>query len=333
MAQSRFTFFNLLHSLKLEHELYASAERKALSTTIKRIDQISNSMARSLGQHTLAEFRCPETFKAILNASNSPEQIIHDLIFGAAQRSQATILKHHAFKQYGSGNIAGIVVIEESHFCIHYRKDTNLISVDAFTCGEIDLEAGMQFIENSFGISAFDKINFKRGIYQSENRQFLPGIATQSSSHFTFLKPQAKPMQAAGSHFISEFYLCHPHRVNQASFVLDTFEESILQAGGTVDFKYVHEFKPQGISAVIMGDGYHLTIHDWPELPAKEYGAYAAIDLCNFNNKLNSEQVLDLLQERFRAEQVSTCVVPRGVYSMELDNFEPAFSTLAPKQS
>ncbi len=93
----------------------------------------------ALGRHVLLElYGCPaELLK-------SAEQLEAHLK-AAAEGMGATVVtsNFHQFSPYG---ISGVVIIQESHLTLHTWPEHGYAAVDIFTCGDIDLEAGIHYL-------------------------------------------------------------------------------------------------------------------------------------------------------------------------------------------
>ena len=82
----------------------------------------------ALGKHLLLELKdCdPSTL-------DSPD-LLRDALLAAAKEVGATIIgeSFHRFEPHG---ISGVVIIAESHLCIHTWPEYGFAAVDIFTCG------------------------------------------------------------------------------------------------------------------------------------------------------------------------------------------------------
>lgn len=284
----------------------------------KRMMKVSTASVDNhdyLGQHLLAEFKTT-------SFEFTPEEL-EKIVVHAAKFAHATVLDSHFAQtnQFGKNGISGIVVIQESHFTVHYLPEKKLLSLDAFTCGHINFHLAVNYIISALQTISYDEIEFKRGIRSTINSEFIPGIACKNANEFKFfnqgnLNKQSDPAHY-GVHAIAEFYGCDPIIINGANEVLDTFQDALSDSKVKIAYQFVHQFQPQGVSAVLLGDGFHLTIHDWPELN------YGAIDLCTFDNRIHVKNVIDYLQNAFHAEYASYHEFPRGCHVKE--DLVPAF--------
>ncbi|MCB0635033.1 MAG: adenosylmethionine decarboxylase [Lewinella sp.] len=95
-----------------------------------------------LGRHILLElYDCP---RALLDDQVGLEGQLRQ----AALAMGATVVTScfHQFSPYG---VSGVVVIQESHLTIHTWPEHGYAAVDIFTCGAIDLDAGVRHLEQA----------------------------------------------------------------------------------------------------------------------------------------------------------------------------------------
>ena|GEM_PF-1705090 len=312
----------LFQYLKSEDNLALAAIRIVRAQKMLSCHEKDLASSSYLGRHMLAEFKVEsDLLKFNLLHSSQPENIIKDIILGAAIVAKATVLKSAAFKQNHSGDICAIVIIEESHFSAHYIAKENFLAIDAFTCGDINFEKAVAYIQAQVQAKPYDEIEFKRGIRDRSDSSFVSGIAAlNAAAMLCFFKPPVMT-PALGKHIVAEFYYCNPGLINSAEFVLDTFNKGLSLGGCKNHFSYVHQFQPQGISAVALGDGVHLTIHDWPEYD------YASIDLCVFDKNVDLKKVMEYLSQQFQPQRLTCYHFPRG--NMHAGELKPIFDQLA----
>lgn len=100
-------------------------------------------VTQALGKHVLLElYQCPA------GLLKNGEQL-EDFLTTAAGRMGATVVtsSFHQFSPYG---ISGVVIIQESHLTLHTWPEHAYAAVDIFTCGDIDLEAGIEYLVRVF---------------------------------------------------------------------------------------------------------------------------------------------------------------------------------------
>lgn len=109
-----------------------------------------------LGTHVLLElYDCPS---ALLKAPKDSEQIL--LMAAKAMQAHVIESRFHAFAPYG---VSGVVVIAESHLTVHTWPEHNYAAVDVFSCGELDLEAGLKVLIAAYKAERFEQQTIKRG--------------------------------------------------------------------------------------------------------------------------------------------------------------------------
>ncbi len=111
----------------------------------------------ALGTHVLVELRdCKADALDDLSA-------VESALIDAARRIGATILGH-AFHQFSPQGVTGVVVIAESHICIHTWPEHGYAAVDIFTCGDTTyLEEAIQLIAEAFGSQEQSMVKLMRG--------------------------------------------------------------------------------------------------------------------------------------------------------------------------
>jgi S-adenosylmethionine decarboxylase len=117
---------------------------------------IQRPAAQALGRHVLLElYQCPVE---LLKAGNELEGFLK----AAAERMGATVVtsNFHQFSPYG---ISGVVIIQESHLTLHTWPEHQYAAVDIFTCGEIDLQAGIEHLIQVFQAKTADWKLYERG--------------------------------------------------------------------------------------------------------------------------------------------------------------------------
>lgn len=114
-------------------------------------------------------------------------------------------------------------------------------------------------------------------------------------------------MKALGRHILAEFYGC-TGALDDMKEVERIMVEAALEAGAEVREVAFHKFSPQGVSGVVVISESHLAIHTWPEL------GYAAVDVFTCGDKVDPWLACSYLVEHFKAKDVDTTEVKRGVF-------------------
>jgi S-adenosylmethionine decarboxylase proenzyme len=110
----------------------------------------------ALGRHVLLElYDCPA---AVLKDGAMLEQSMCN----AADAMGATVVSAH-FHQFSPYGISGVVIIQESHLTLHTWPEYGYAAVDVFTCGDIDLEAGVNRLKEAMEAGRWDWKVYERG--------------------------------------------------------------------------------------------------------------------------------------------------------------------------
>ena len=109
---------------------------------------------------------------------------------------------------------------------------------------------------------------------------------------------------ALGQHTICEFWgatnLDSPELTEQA------FRKAVAAGNATLIQLVVHQFAPQGVSAVAVIAESHLSIHTWPEL------GYAALDYFTCGDHVDVDAIFEVLQAAYEPERVVRHQMVRG---------------------
>ncbi|HEY9825852.1 MAG TPA: adenosylmethionine decarboxylase, partial [Stenomitos sp.] len=69
---------------------------------------------------------------------------------------------------------------------------------------------------------------------------------------------------SVGFHCILELYDCSKALLNDADFVRQSLRDAATQAKATLLNEVLHQFEPQGITALALLSESHISIHTWP---------------------------------------------------------------------
>ncbi len=114
----------------------------------------------ALGRHLLLELK------------DCNQEVLNDLDYlrkslcETAEQIGATVV-NEAFHQFSPHGISGVVVIAESHFCIHTWPEYGYAAVDIFTCGNsIEPKQAVDLLIDRLGSGSPSFIELKRGVLQ-----------------------------------------------------------------------------------------------------------------------------------------------------------------------
>lgn len=109
-----------------------------------------------LGRHFLMElYDCDPN---LLSSSEQTEQIL----VRAAHLMGATVVGAH-FHLFSPQGVSGVVIIQESHLSIHTWPEHRYAAIDVFTCGDIQVEVGIDHLTTAFAAGHTEVRQFKRG--------------------------------------------------------------------------------------------------------------------------------------------------------------------------
>ena len=109
-----------------------------------------------LGKHVILElYDCPEH---LLTCPEKAEQYMA----AAAAAMQATIVLS-TFHHFNPLGVSGVVVIQESHLTIHTWPEYGYAAIDIFTCGDIQMDKGIDHLTQMFQAKNSEVKLLKRG--------------------------------------------------------------------------------------------------------------------------------------------------------------------------
>ena len=115
----------------------------------------------ALGRHLLLELK--DCKSEVLNDLD----YIRDCLHNTAEQIGATVVGE-SFYQFSPHGISGVVIISESHLCIHTWPEYSYAAVDIFTCGDsVEPEQAVKILTEKLGAKAPSFIELKRGILQN----------------------------------------------------------------------------------------------------------------------------------------------------------------------
>lgn len=114
-------------------------------------------------------------------------------------------------------------------------------------------------------------------------------------------------MRALGRHLLVELYGCDPELLKKVDAVREIMVSAAKACKATVVDVAFHEFKPFGVSGVVVIAESHLSIHTWPEY------RYAAVDIFTCGKTVDPEQAVEHIAASFHCPQPSIVEVKRGI--------------------
>lgn len=115
----------------------------------------------ALGRHLLLELK--DCNAEVLNDLDLLKNCLRD----AAQKIGATVV-NECFHEFSPHGISGVLVISESHLCIHTWPEYGYAAVDIFTCGDSTKpELAVKPLIEKLGSKNPSLIELKRGVLQN----------------------------------------------------------------------------------------------------------------------------------------------------------------------
>lgn len=119
---------------------------------------------------------------------------------------------------------------------------------------------------------------------------------------------QEKLKKSLGVHIILEFFGCDPNTLTRRDYVERILTEAAQKANTHTIGTFFHQFKPHGVSGVIVIEESHISIHTWPE------HGFAAIDFFYCSDEVEPEKAIEVLKEAFKPSRISRIEFMRGSY-------------------
>lgn len=110
-----------------------------------------------------------------------------------------------------------------------------------------------------------------------------------------------------GNHYLIDYYECNSDILS----IVKKIKEIMLEAGkkGNLHIvgEYFHQFKPYGVSGVLILKESHFTIHTWPEYN------YASVDLYLCDRTVNVMKITEYLFVELKAKNYKIDEIQRGL--------------------
>lgn len=110
-----------------------------------------------------------------------------------------------------------------------------------------------------------------------------------------------------GNHYLIDYYECNSDILS----IVEKIKEIMLEAGKKGNLHIVgecfHQFKPYGVSGVLILKESHFTIHTWPEYN------YASVDLYLCDRTVNVMKITEYLFVELKAKNYKIDEIQRGL--------------------
>ena len=116
-------------------------------------------------------------------------------------------------------------------------------------------------------------------------------------------------MRMLGQHTLLDFYGCDPEQLKRARAVRALLCSAVREGGGKIVKAVFHNFRPYGVSGVVVITQSHVTIHTWPE------HGYAAVDVFSCSPTLDAKAIRLHLIRALGARRSTRRRFRRGTFS------------------
>ena len=111
----------------------------------------------ALGKHLLLELK--DCDKEVLN----DESFLKSVLLAAADEAGAIVLGE-SFHRFNPHGVSGVVIISESHLCIHTWPEHGYAAVDIFTCGDsVQPQKAAEILISKLGSKSHSMLEVQRG--------------------------------------------------------------------------------------------------------------------------------------------------------------------------
>lgn len=110
-----------------------------------------------------------------------------------------------------------------------------------------------------------------------------------------------------GTHVLMEMFGCDPEMLKDKDKIERIMNESAVKSRAKVIEAFFHQFKPYGVSGVVVIRESHYTIHTWPEY------SYAAIDFFYCSENVLIEKAIEVLKNALKPSSFNLVEIKRGV--------------------
>lgn len=117
-------------------------------------------------------------------------------------------------------------------------------------------------------------------------------------------------MKALGRHLLIEFYNCRSNKLNLSKYLEKILCESAKKSKAKVIKTIFHNFKPFGVSGLVIIAESHFSIHTWPEYK------FASIDIYTCGEEINPWDAYEYLKEKLKPANPIVMEMKRGILSI-----------------
>lgn len=113
-------------------------------------------------------------------------------------------------------------------------------------------------------------------------------------------------LHSLGKQYILDLKDCDNKVLDDLEFLKVTLSAVVQQTQEEPIGESFHQFTPQGVSGLVLGNGAHVCIHTWPEYN------YAAMDIFTHNESFDLETASELIIEKLGSKNPSITELERG---------------------
>jgi len=117
-----------------------------------------------------------------------------------------------------------------------------------------------------------------------------------------------------GTHILMEMFGCDPEMLKDKDKIERVMNESAVKSRAKIVKTFFHQFKPFGVSGVVVIEESHYTIHTWPEY------SYAAIDFFYCSEDVMIEKAIEVLKGALKPSSFNLVEIKRGVFYSKPDS-------------
>lgn len=110
----------------------------------------------------------------------------------------------------------------------------------------------------------------------------------------------------SGTHVLAELGRVDPRVLDDTTFLRDSLDRALTDAGATVYELVARRFEPQGVTVLAMLAESHASIHTYPELGT------AFVDVFTCGESADPERAVRLLADALGTDELTTSTVRRG---------------------
>lgn len=106
---------------------------------------------------------------------------------------------------------------------------------------------------------------------------------------------------------IAEFYGCSADLISRSETVKRIMNRAVRKSNLTKIRSHYHQFRPSGVTGVVLLAESHITMHSWPEYN------YLALDLFSCGDKKKAQAAYKQMIKDFKPAKVKKKVIMRGL--------------------